>query len=402
MFARIRPFLILACIGIGIAQQLSQATPPDSGLVSLVRSYKDRVSRGGERVDTAASMSAHRLAKAYTEQNDVRKADTQFALALQNAPSKQVAAIAMDYATFLSDTGDLRKAELILRQALTQSPDNKELTRMLARCLVLQEKVIEGLRYFKTIYSDAEAKAEVAAIYREQGDSDTLAAVERRWGAATTKPESVKQGTVRPEPTNQEPVLVAVTPKPATLTPTLTPRQIAPPELIMSEQTATPPPRLIVKAETATPSKPSVVPVLPPASVKIAPKTTFPQTFVAATPIEPLSKSEFFDTRVPIPVLRQAPLPVVATQLPKSAPLPMLSSSPKPAPVPMTGTPSSGKIALVNPVKLSATPVLSAKLPISSGAVHPRRHYIVNADTSESLDALFPIRPVAAVFAEEK
>ena len=435
MLSRIHTLPLFVCLGLGLVSQVSWASPPDLGLSALFRPYKDRVSSSDERADTASAAAAHRLAKTYAEQNDTRKANTQFTLALQNASLKQVTAIAIDYAAFLSETGDLRKAELILRQALAQSPDDKELIRMLARCLVLQEKMMEGLRYFKSIYSESEAKAEVAAIYREQGDTDTLAAVERKWGTSIAAPESVTQDSV----------LVAATPKAATLVSkpnappkpvTLMPRLTTIPETMVPETAAALPATLITKSEVAAMPKPSAMPVLPPVLAAVVPNTAVPNTtvpntdvpmtrvhvpdsLVAVAPVAPLSKSEFFDSKVPIPVPRQAPIPMVAVSPQKSAPIPqkpaplpmaasppksslqpMLTGSPKSAPVPMATYPATEKSDLINPVKLSVLPVLAEKLP--KPAIHTRKHYIVNVGAADNMDVLFPIKPVAASLAVEK
>jgi len=318
MSLRIRLIIVLVCIGIGIAPQPSWAE------------------------------SHYRLAKTYADKNDVARASVYYGLALKNAAPKQVAGIASDYAAFLSETGDLRKAELILRQALTQSPHSEELIRMLARCLVRQEKVVEGLRYFKSVCSETEAREEIAAIYREQGNSDMLLAIEQKWGSA-------KQG----------PVLVATGPKPASA----------------------------LSTKVATPN---------PDSATVAPKPLV----ATATPVAPSSKAEMFDTKIPIPV--PAPLPVAASS-PRPAPAPTLPSSQwatiaslsKPAPLPVATLTAMEKRTLVleKTVELSAAPqpVLSERyLPKSEVVPQPRKHYVVNAASSADLDALFPVKPVAA------
>ena len=309
MFLRIL-LIILVCAGIGTAPQFSWAE------------------------------SHHRLAKVYADRNDVERASAYFGLALKNAAPKQVAVIASDYAAFLLETGDLHKAELILRQALTQSPHNEELIRTLARCLVQQDKVIEGLRYFKSICSETEAREEIAAICRERGNADMLAAMEKKWGAATS-----------------EPVFVAATPKPA------------------------------LPTQAATTAKTLVA---------------------AATPVVSPSKSDIFDTRIPIPVPKSVSSPI-ATSSPRLAPSPPL---PPPQRVATAGLPQSAPLPVAtlsvakkrtpvseNPVKLSAVrqPVLSEEYPPKPEvALQPRKHYVVNAAASADLDALFPIKPVVA------
>jgi len=124
---------------------------------------------------------------------------------------------------------------------------------------------------------------------------------------------------------------------------------------------------------------------------------------VAATPVAaPVSKSEFFDSRVPIPVPKVTPLPAV-----------IAAHSPSPAPAPFVRTPATmqtetmqtdrEKITLTNPVRLSAAPVPvtpeveTKEPPKPAMTIQPRRHYVVNAGTSTELEALLPVRPVAAM-----
>jgi len=346
-------------------------------------------------------MSYHRLARNYADQNDINRASANYSLALQNAAPRQVADIAADYAAFLTGIGDLHKAELMLRQALTQSPDDTELTRMLGRCLVRQEKMTEGLRYLKSISTEAEAKAEIAAIYREQGNTDMLVAVERTWEAP--KQEAPRPTMARPEAVRPEPALIAATtPKPATVRPDVA-RPAAKPETIRPE------PALVAMA---TP-KPITAPPLPVA--RTLPSTPAPMTTrIGAAPREvavntptsatsPLSKSEFFDSRVPIPVpkattVTSASVPViVAANTPKSVPI-----ASAPAPVPAQRVQEG--IALANPIGLAVAPVpmLSRtgvnESPKPAVAVQARRHYVVNAGTSSDLESILPvIRPAAAL-----
>jgi len=211
MFARIHIIAVFVCIGIGagIVPQFSLASPPNLGrdLFSFFRPNHSPVATDEVSANPAAAVSHHRLARTFAEQGDVTRANANFSLALQNAAPRQVAAIATDYAAFLKDVGDLHRAELMLRQALAQSPNDTEIVRMLARCLVRQDKMAEGLRHFRSIGSEAEARAEIMAIYREQGNTDMLAVAEQRWGSAM------------PETTRSEPVsLIAATSRPPTAT----------------------------------------------------------------------------------------------------------------------------------------------------------------------------------------
>jgi len=321
MFLRIHLIIVLVCVGIGTAPQFVQGESP------------------------------YRIAQAYAAQHDVERAAFYYGLALKNAAPKQVAPIAYDYAAFLLEIGNLQRAELILRQALTQSPHDEELIRTLARCLVRQDKVMEGLRYFKSIYSEAEAREEIAKIYREQGNTDMLVAVESKWGGARS-----------------EPALVATVSRPA---------QSAEAAPTVSVPTAVVPRPLVAAA------KPAVAPTRP----------------------------EMFDSRIPIPVPRLAPLPPVASA-PKSTPaLPAPQQAaarlPRPAPLPAVAAtlpaplPEKRTVVLENPVKLAVAPlpVLSeaSPPPKMAAALQPRRHYVVNATTAADIDALFPVKPAVAM-----
>jgi len=337
----------------------------------------------------------------YAEQNDRSKANTHFSLALQNASPQQVAGIAADYATFLTDWGDHRRAELMLRQALTQSPDDVELIRMLARCLIRQEKVTEGRRYLLSVGTVAEANAEIAMIYRDQGNIDMLVAVEQRWGSSpsgairpeTTSPEATKPvlamarpEAVQPEAVRSAPVHVtAAAPKPVT----------APP---LPGVVRTPQPPLPAAVAPRTNVPPQDVAVLIAATPSAAtPSTATPST--AST--VPVSRSEFFDSRVPIPVPNVTPLPaVIAANAP--SPAPALQALPS-----ATTQPERGRPVLTNPVRFASAPVPvttpeaeTKEPPKPAMTVQPRRHYVVNAGTSADLEALLPnVRPVAATVA---
>ena len=394
MFSRIRVITVFVCIWLGIAPQFALAAPPKLGkdLISMIRSYQSPVAKNeaGASVpgtDGASAMSHQRVAKNYADQNDVSKANTHFGLALKNATPKQIPAIASDYATFLMNIGDLHKAELILRQGLAQSPNDEYLIRMLARCLVLQDKTFEGLRYFKSIYSEAEAKEIVASIYREQGNTEKLAAAERQWGTP---------GMSRQEIVHSAPVLIASTPKPSVQPPATPVRVVTP----------------LPHAEVVS-AVPSTVRTLPPAPSMARPKETMiapPEeiAIIAAVPVvPPRSRSEFFDKKVPIPVPAasipiSAPQPMVAmTRSPLSistAPVPRL-----PAPTPATEKLALDNLAMMNPVKLptAPAPVLAAlpedrEPPRPAVTVQQRRHYVINAEASADLDALFPVKPAAA------
>jgi hypothetical protein len=238
----------------------------------------------------------------------------------------------------------------MLRQALTQSPDDTEIIRMLARCLVRQDKMAEGLRHFRSIGTEAEARAEIAAIYRAQGNTDMLAAVEQRWGSA--RPDMARPATistvVRPEPTR-----VAVAPRP-----------------------------------TTAPPLPGAGAVRTSAPATAAPDEVAVVTAAAVAP--PLSRSEFLDNRVPIPV--PGPAPLLAARAGTSS-----------ASVPVAAQPVSERPVLANTVRLAPAPmsvvpeVEVKETPRPTTTIQPRRHYVIGAGTFADLEALLPtIRPAAA------
>ena len=353
MFLRIRFPAVVVWASLGIVLSFLSASSPAFGkdLFSALRSYKNSAPANAGETNGGTALSQHRLARSYADQNDKTKANTYFGLAFQNAAPSQFSAIAADYAAFLSGTGDLHRAELILKQAHAQSPNDIELTKMLARCLVQQSKMVEGLRYFQSVSTESEAKAEIAAIYREQGDTDMLAAVERKWGSA---------GTARPGG-RPEPVLVA-----AKSTSALSPML--------------PPPVLPAKMVT-----PPVVSAVAPAA-------------------QPFSGTPLSSVKIPLPVPNPSLQPVAtATNVLKpdsAAPVPRL---PAPVPVALAARPAVENHTMVNPVKLASAPqaVLAQSdaqkpsRPVSG--IQPRRHYVTNAGTSTDLDVLFPIKPVVAV-----
>jgi predicted negative regulator of RcsB-dependent stress response len=409
MFLRVRIITVVVCVGMGFAPHLVFANSLGSAkdLFSSLRSYKNPVTKNEGGNNGASAASHHRLAKTYVDQNDIARANAYFSSALQNATVRQMPGIAVDYAALLMNTGDLRKAELILRQALSQSPNDEALIRMLARCLVQQEKVMEGLRYFRSIMSEAESRREVAAIYQEQGNADMLAVVEKRWG---------NTGITRPETVREEPALIAATPKPVVVPVTV--------PSVGSARASTPSPATqpsvntaVTDATIATPTVARTAQTLPPTPTVVTSRRTVTPTdtvasngtamtsedvaIIAATPItSPLSKSEFFDTRVPIPVPNAPPQTMITMAM---LPKPASSSAPKlPAPMPTAAYASPGKLALVNPVRLPAAPkpalVLSEKKepPRPTVVTRTSRHYVINAGSATNVDTMFPIQPTVA------
>ena len=412
MFLNNRIFVVLALVGIGVAPQFAAADSPSprKDLMSIIRSYQSPVAKHEERTDGVSATPNHRLAKTYAEQNDVGKANTHFGLALQNATSKQVPAIAADYAAFLADSGDLQKSELILRQALTQVPQNEELTKMLARCLVLQDKTIEGLRYFKAIYSEAEAKAIIVEIYREQGNTDMLVAVERKWGAAgTARPEAVRTEPIlmaaKPEPVRSEPAHVTIVPEPIRSEPGLvavTPKRVTLPPKPNSPNSGT---ELSLPTEIVN-TLPSTMRALSSKPAVATPKEVVSENDIAAIAVTPIvpprSKSELFDSRIPIPVPNSTPQPMIAMRrMPNATSTDTVPRLPVPTPVSVPLTAET--LVLENPVKLAMAPIPPILVqseerepPRPVVGLQPRKHYVINASTVTDLDALFPIEPVAA------
>ena len=407
MFSRAHIIVAFVCFGMGLgfATQVVRADSTNLGqeFLSLFRSNKSQaVQKGTTGASSAASY--HRLARTYAEQNDTERAKTNFSLALQNAAPQQVVSIAADYAAFLTDNGDLRNAELMLKQALNQSPNDAELVKMLARCLVRQDRIVEGRRYFLSVGTEAEAGAEIAAIYRQQGNTEMLVAVEQKWGAA--RPDAAKPTTVRPEQGNTD-MLAAAEQKREVARPdaarpaTVRPEAMQPVPVLIA---ATPRPATspsLSGSVRALPQPPTPAVLTPRAAV--APREV---TVIAAAPVTiPVSKSEFFDNRVPIPVPRVVSLPVViAADSPR--PAQELSALAHVVTQPTPVQPAPERLVLTNPVRLAAAPspgtfeTEAKEPPRPAKVVQPRRHYVVNAGTSADLEAILPIiRPVAAAIA---
>ena len=210
MFLRVCLLATLACGAMWIDSPLTLASSPNSGrdLLSIFRFHKSPVPTNEGQNNGTSAMSHQRLARMHAERQSFDKAHTHFGLALKYATPRQIPGIAADYAAFLVENNDLHRAELVLRQALAQAPHDSEIIRMLARCLVQQGKLMEGLRHFQSIGSEAEAQAEIAAIYREQGNLEMLAVIEKRWGATGSGPINI---TVTPNHVNS---VVALPPIP--------------------------------------------------------------------------------------------------------------------------------------------------------------------------------------------
>ncbi len=112
----------------------------------------------------------HRLALISWKQGNVDNTDIYFRYAINYALSGNLLIIAGDYSQFLMAKGDYTKAETILRNALIGDPENKRLLFHLGRCVALQKKHQESLRYLVPAVGKDRAYQELAAIYRHQGD----------------------------------------------------------------------------------------------------------------------------------------------------------------------------------------------------------------------------------------
>jgi hypothetical protein len=124
--------------------------------------------------------------------------------------------------------------------------------------------VIEGLRHFRTIYPEAKAREQIAAIHRGQGNTRMLTAVERQWEGSTSTPA-----------------------------------------LTMAAPAA---PKFNTINRSATPTLPT--------STEVISKT---QTAPAMTAVL-LPRSKFFDTKIPIPIPKHTSPPVTANSQKPASP----------------------------------------------------------------------------------
>ncbi len=112
----------------------------------------------------------HRLALIAWKDGNVTDADIYFRYAINYALGGNLLIVGGDYAQFLMAKGDYAKAEIILRNALINDPENKRLLLYLGRCVALQKKHQESLRYLISAVGKAQAYQELAQVYRQQGD----------------------------------------------------------------------------------------------------------------------------------------------------------------------------------------------------------------------------------------
>ncbi|MDR0521588.1 MAG: tetratricopeptide repeat protein [Planctomycetaceae bacterium] len=360
MDSRIIALAVLVAGEIGCFLPLSAAETPvsDMGTPKEVRMYLALIAKNEGKSDGSLAVPHHRLAKIYAETGNSERAESHFGLALKSAVPRQIPGISADFADFLIQREELHRAENILRQALPHAPRNEHIVIRLARCLVLQEKIMEGLRYFKMIYSDTEAKRQVAMIYREQGDTDMLAAIGRKW-------ETARIDDIVSPAGRSVPMLAAAPPVPAFKTPPAAPMAPA-----LREQVNLPFP----KVQTTAPPLPIPIPQPVFASQPVVRPPAANQT----------AASQTASVRYPKP----APQPAVIAGL----------SAPNPLNLPMLPLENLAKAAESEESDLP--PVWERpkqKTAVSKTYVsQSRRHYVVNAHSTEEINRLFSVLPVAA------
>jgi len=132
----------------------------------------------------------HRLALISWKDGNVPDTGIYFRYALNYALGGNLLIIGGDYAQFLMAKGDYAKAEVILRNALINDPENKRLLLYLGRCVALQKKHQESLRYLVAAVGRAQAYEELAAVYRQQGEFELarVAAEKRNEFLASNRP----------------------------------------------------------------------------------------------------------------------------------------------------------------------------------------------------------------------
>ena len=154
----------------------SQGRHPDA-----VRAYNGFI-KANERSTANGVLAApyHRLALIAWKEGNVADTEIYFRYALNYALGGNLLIIGSDYAQFLMAKGDYPKAEIILRNTLINDPENKRLLLFLGRCVALQKKHQESLRYLDASVGRAQAYQELAAIYRQQGDFELARVAEEK------------------------------------------------------------------------------------------------------------------------------------------------------------------------------------------------------------------------------
>lgn len=119
----------------------------------------------------------HRLAVVCWRQGKTERVETFFRHALNVSP-KDNEALAADYGLFLLENEKYDQSEIVIRNALIAAPNNRRLTRILARSLALQNRPVEAIRHLSTVMDEATARTEIAAIYRQKGDEHYAVMIE--------------------------------------------------------------------------------------------------------------------------------------------------------------------------------------------------------------------------------
>lgn len=153
----------------------------EGNTVSAVRHYNGFI-KANKRQTTNGTLAApyHRLALISWKNRKAKESDIYFRYAIKYARGGNTPIIAGDYGLFLMEQGKFPQAEIVLRNALLQSPENKRILLYLGRCSIRQHKPIEALRYLTTAVGEERAYLEVASIYREQGDFELARNMEQR------------------------------------------------------------------------------------------------------------------------------------------------------------------------------------------------------------------------------
>ena len=149
--------------------------------MDAVRAYNGFI-KANERSTTNGVLAApyHRLALISWKGGNIADAEIYFRYALNYALGGNLLIIGGDFSQFLMMKGEYAKAEIILRNALINDPENKRLLLYLGRCVAVQRKHQESLRYLVASVGRARAYQELAAVYRQQGDFELARVAEEK------------------------------------------------------------------------------------------------------------------------------------------------------------------------------------------------------------------------------
>jgi hypothetical protein len=161
-----------------IAQGISQNHTGTTA--SSIRYYRNVIAKNVGRKDGALAMPYYRLAMIYWEQNNGTAADEEFRNSLNSAKGKNVVPIAVDFVTFLLEQGNAYQAEIICNNVLSRVPNEPQLLRLLAQCHVWQGKIIQAMRYYRSIGDTELGYQEIALLLRSMGDIDSALAMESK------------------------------------------------------------------------------------------------------------------------------------------------------------------------------------------------------------------------------